>query len=274
VGTPVVFQPGFNLNGIASTPDGQYLIFIQSNVSKIFRMNVATKEIVEIALGGTVVTGGDGILLVGRKLYVLRNSAALLIALRLSNDYASANLVSVAGNPSFQFPTTFAKYGDRFLVVNSQFDKRATGPVLPFNVSGIRIPDNNEGRRLEATLTGAAEVSPGDPDGSGTAIIRLRPNKGEVCFNIRVKDILLPAAAAHIHVGNAGANGPVVVDFDAPPDERGRTKGCLPVAENLINAIWSNPAGYYVNVHNSEFRAGAVRGQLVQRRSDEGDSED
>ena len=227
---------------------------------------------IEIAINGAVLNGGDGILLVGRKLYVMRNSAALLVTLRLANDFASADLISVSGNPSFQFPTTFAKYGERFLVVNSQFDKRATGPVLPFNVSGIHIPENNAGKRLAANLTGAAEVSPGDADGSGSAIIRLRPNQGEVCYNIKVKDILLPAAAAHIHVGAAGANGPVVVGF-TPPDAKGRTKGCVAAAESLINAIWSNPAGYYVNVHNSDFPGGAVRGQLVQVRSDEGDED-
>ena len=272
VGTPVVYGTGFNLNGIASTPDGAYLIFVESNTGKLFRMNVATKEVIEIAINRACLNGGDGILLVGRKLYVMRNSAALLVTLRLANDFASADLISVSGNPSFQFPTTFAKYGERFLVVNSQFDKRATGPVLPFNVSGIHIPENNAGKRLAANLTGAAEVSPGDADGSGSAIIRLRPNQGEVCYNIKVKDILLPAAAAHIHVGAAGANGPVVVGF-TPPDAKGRTKGCVAAAESLINAIWSNPAGYYVNVHNSDFPGGAVRGQLVQVRSDEGDED-
>jgi CHRD domain len=270
--TPLVYTPGFNVNGIAHTADGAYLIVVQSNTGKLFRINVATKEVIEIALNGAVLTGGDGILLVGRKLYVMRNSAALLVTLRLSSDFARADLSSVSGNPSFQFPTTFAKYGERFLVVNSQFDKRATAPVLPFNVSGIHIPEGGEGKRLEASLTGAAEVTGGDTDGSGSAIIRLKPNQGELCFNIKVKDILLPAAAAHIHVGAAGANGPVVVDFNAPPDAKGRTKGCVAAAESLVNAIWSNPAGYYVNVHNSDFPGGALRGQLMQRLS-EGDED-
>ncbi|MCA1850177.1 MAG: CHRD domain-containing protein, partial [Acidobacteria bacterium] len=39
------------------------------------------------------------------------------------------------------------------------------------------------GRRLTATLTGAAEVpGPGDPDGTGTAVITLNQGQNEVCF--------------------------------------------------------------------------------------------
>lgn len=41
---------------------------------------------------------------------------------------------------------------------------------------------DNGGRRLSTTLTGAAEVpGPGDPDGSGTATLRLNPGQEEIC---------------------------------------------------------------------------------------------
>lgn len=273
-GTPVVYTPGFNLNGLAVTSDGAYLITVQSNTGKLFRVSTATKEAIEINVNGAVLTGGDGILLLGRQLYVMRNSAALLLTLRLSNDFSTGKLNSVSGSPSFQFPTTFAKAGERFLVVNSQFDKQGSQPVLPFNVSGIAIPESSEGKRLQANLTGATEINGGDPDGTGTANIQLKTTKSQVCFDIKVQDILLPAAAAHIHVGAAGTNGPVVVDFGAPPGAKGRTKGCVTAAASLINAIWSNPAGYYVNVHNSDFPGGALRGQLMPKRADNESSDD
>jgi hypothetical protein len=117
--------------------------------------------------------------------------------------------------------------------------------------------------RLVAHLNGANEIpGPGDPDGMGVSHVRLSPEAGEVCFSIVAQDITLPAAAAHIHVGAADVAGPVVIGL-APPDEFGNSAGCVSgVDPALIQAIIDNPAGYYVNVHTSDFPAGAIRGQL------------
>ena len=118
------------------------------------------------------------------------------------------------------------------------------------------------GRPYTTMLTGAAEVpGPGDSDGSGTASIRLNHGQGEVCFELSVSDIALPATGAHIHVGTADVAGPVVVPLIAP-DESGTSSGCVSADRDLIKNIIQNPEEYYVNVHNSEFPAGAVRGQL------------
>jgi hypothetical protein len=117
------------------------------------------------------------------------------------------------------------------------------------------------GRKFTTELTGAAEVpGPGDPDGSGTASITLNHGQGEVCFELTVSDIAV-ATAAHIHVGPAGVAGPVVVGL-APPAS-GSASGCVSdVDRDLIKNIIQHPEEYYVNVHNAEFPAGAVRGQL------------
>lgn len=116
---------------------------------------------------------------------------------------------------------------------------------------------------LTATLTGEAEVpGPGDPDGSGTANVLLNEEANEVCFDITVADITLPATGAHIHQGEAGVAGDIVVPFEAPGED-GTASGCVSeVDPNLIADIIANPAGYYVNVHTSDFPAGAIRGQL------------
>lgn len=118
------------------------------------------------------------------------------------------------------------------------------------------------GRPFATTLTGAAEVpGPGDPDGSGTALLRLNPGLGQVCFELSVSNIMLPATGAHIHVGAATQAGPVVVGL-APPDQSGTSSGCVSADPDLIKAIMQNPENYYVNVHTSDYPAGAVRGQL------------
>jgi len=100
---------------------------------------------------------------------------------------------------------------------------------------------------------------PGDPDGKGKARIRLDLENSEVCWNLRVKDIE-EATAAHIHIAPRGVPGPVVVPLSAPSS--GRSSGCTAADSALIMDILENPAEYYVNVHNAEFPAGAVRGQL------------
>jgi len=116
------------------------------------------------------------------------------------------------------------------------------------------------GRPLATTLSGAEEVpGPGDADGSGRARITVNPGLAEICFWLEVHDID-PAIAAHIHVGNAGEAGPVVVGLAAPAS--GQSNGCVAVTRALAKAIIQNPSHYYVNVHNPAFKAGAVRGQL------------
>jgi hypothetical protein len=119
------------------------------------------------------------------------------------------------------------------------------------------------GRKFTTALTGAAEApGPGDPDGSGTARLRLNPGQGEVCFELTVSNITLPATGAHIHKAPAGAPGPVVVPL-TPPDASGSSSGCVSADRKLILDIIQNPEEYYVNVHTVPlYAAGAVRGQL------------
>ncbi|MFL5807112.1 MAG: SMP-30/gluconolactonase/LRE family protein [Roseiflexaceae bacterium] len=141
-GTALVYQTGFNVNGIAATHDGKYLIVVQSNTGKLFRINTQTKAVAEIALEGEPVTAGDGLLLRGHTLYVVRNSLALIVKIKLAGNFSSGQVVSSTTDPSFAFPTTIAEAPGRFLVVNSQFDKRGPPPtpVLPFTVSSVHIP--------------------------------------------------------------------------------------------------------------------------------------
>ena len=134
--------------------------------------------------------------------------------------------------------------------------------------------DGEGGRRRTAQLSGAAEVpGPGDPDGSGTATIRLRPEQREVCFDLTVSNIG-PATAAHIHEGAEGVAGPVVVPLDPAPTG-GSSSGCISDVDTaLIQNIVQNPGQYYVNVHNEEFPDGAIRGQLGRVNDDDNGNND
>lgn len=118
------------------------------------------------------------------------------------------------------------------------------------------------GKPFSIPLTGAAEApGPGDPDGSGTARFTLNQGQGEICFWLTVTNITLPATGAHIHRAPAGSPGPVVVPLTAP-DATGTSSGCVAVDRALVKEIRQHSSRFYVNVHTTDFLAGAVRGQM------------
>jgi hypothetical protein len=124
------------------------------------------------------------------------------------------------------------------------------------------------GAKRSTTMNGAEECNAagecdqGDPDGSGLARITLNAGQATVCWELTVRDIM-PATAAHIHEAPAGQPGPIVVPLSPPTS--GSSSGCTTASPTLIADIIENPEKYYVNVHTSDFPAGAVRGQLSNR---------
>jgi hypothetical protein len=116
-------------------------------------------------------------------------------------------------------------------------------------------------RVLATTLSGAEEVpGPGDADGFGAVVLVLRPDTGRVCWAYAVRRVDL-ITAAHIHSALKGVAGPVVVTL-GPANRFGYSIGCTTADPALVADIIANPTGYYVNVHNGAFPAGALRGQL------------
>ena len=129
---------------------------------------------------------------------------------------------------------------------------------------------NDLGRELgtgfTAKLTGGAEVPAGDPNATGTALFRLNPSEGLVCFHVVVNGESQPIVAMHIHQAPAGSAGPVVVPLITPTANGSaqESKGCVAADPALIRQIIASPAQFYVNVHTKSFPAGAARGQLAK----------
>jgi hypothetical protein len=114
---------------------------------------------------------------------------------------------------------------------------------------------------LEAHLSGKQEVPAADADGSGKADIRLNAKKGKVCYEITTKHIN-GASAAHIHAGRKGTSGDVLVPLFAGTGGS-KLEGCVKdIAKSTIKGITKHPKRFYVNVHNTDFPNGAIRGQL------------
>lgn len=127
------FVPGFNLNGIAATPDGGTLIVVNSAKGELYTVDPVTGDSASVDLGVGSVPTGDGLLLSGRTLYVLQNGTVpgvpnQIAVIRLARDLSSGRIVDTLTSPLFETATTLAKRGNVLVAVNAQF---AGSPVDP-----------------------------------------------------------------------------------------------------------------------------------------------
>ena len=106
-------------------------------------------------------------------------------------------------------------------------------------------------------LSGDAEVPPVATMASGTGTMTINE---DMTVSGKVTTSGVAATMAHIHVGKAGANGPVVVTLA----KSGHNVWLVPDGTRLSEASYqSYKAGeLYVNVHSAEHKAGEIRGQL------------
>jgi sugar lactone lactonase YvrE len=128
---------GFNLNGIDATQDGRTLIVVQSATGKLFRVDAATGATKLIDLGGATVTNGDGLLLHGRTLYVVRNQNNEIAVVKLDKGLASGKITRTITNSHFDVPTTIDRFGKWLYAVNARFGTTPT-PSTPYSV--VRVP--------------------------------------------------------------------------------------------------------------------------------------
>ena len=128
------FVPGeFNANGIEATPNGKSLIVVNSTLGTLYRVDPDTGKATEIKLGGESVTSGDGILLQGKTLYVLRNQLNQIAVIRLSPDLSSGSLIDTISDDNFDVPTTLALFGSRLYAVNARFGPPPT-PTTEYSI--------------------------------------------------------------------------------------------------------------------------------------------
>jgi hypothetical protein len=130
----------------------------------------------------------------------------------------------------------------------------AVVPVVAFGAAG-------SSSKLTANMTGGVEVPKGDPNGHATATVTITGTK--VCWKYAGVTGIDKPMVSHIHKGKAGVAGPVVV----PLGGAYKTAGCTTATAALAKAITANPRGYYVNIHNAKYPAGAIRGQLKKPSS-------
>jgi sugar lactone lactonase YvrE len=116
-----VHAPGFNLNGIVATKDGDTLIAVQTNTASLFTIDRATGVANKIELTGGDAANGDGLLLEGRTLYVVQNVLNRVAVVRLASDLGSGRVVEYLTHPAFDVPTTIDRVGERLYLPNARF---------------------------------------------------------------------------------------------------------------------------------------------------------
>lgn len=117
---------GFNANGIAATPNGRTLLVINSTTGILYAVDAATGVADAVDTGGALLTQGDGILLRGKALYVVRNRSNEIVELRMSSDWRCGVVVDTVTDPDFDVPTTLAAKGSRLYAVNARFSTPPT----------------------------------------------------------------------------------------------------------------------------------------------------
>jgi CHRD domain/Protein of unknown function (DUF3455) len=137
----------------------------------------------------------------------------------------------------------------------------ASSDVTP--AAGITVPADSTGAPavLVASLEGRNEVTAGAPAGQALELIGIEGNR--LTYSVSWSGLGTPTEA-HIHAGARGVDGPVVVPlFTTPRTADGFASGTVTVADpTVLDAMRSNPGGFYADLHTTGFPAGAVRAQL------------
>ncbi|MGW6267519.1 SMP-30/gluconolactonase/LRE family protein [Streptomyces sp. NPDC055060] len=128
-----------NANGIVGTPDGRGLIVVSSAPGKLYRVPLTTGHATEITLvGAENVVNGDGLLRIGRTLYVVQNRLNLVSVLHLDAGARTATLRRTITDPRFDVPTTAARWRDRLYLVNARFTSPQE-PTTTFNAVAVPL---------------------------------------------------------------------------------------------------------------------------------------
>jgi len=149
-------------------------------------------------------------------------------------------------------------------------------------LSASAAPDN---RNFATHLSGDEEVPPVDTQAQGQAHFELSKDGTELSYRLNVTNIE-NVSMAHIHLGAAGVNGPIVAWLypSTPPPVLipGRFDGVLAegtiTADDLVGPLEGQSLGElidamrtgetYVNVHTEQNPGGEIRGQIREKPSE------
>ncbi len=130
-------QPaGFGANGITESPDGKALLVVNSEDGTLFRVERTGRRAglaEKVRLGGASLTNGDGMLLEGQKLWVVRNQLNIVNVFQLDADGDRGRKTRAFTSSDFDVPTTIARWRGAFYLPNARFSTPPT-PETTYDV--------------------------------------------------------------------------------------------------------------------------------------------
>jgi len=128
---------------------------------------------------------------------------------------------------------------------------------------------------FQTNMISGEEVPPNTSQATGSATVTISPDGTSLHFVVVVNNIS-NATLSHIHLGQKGQNGPVVVNFFLGPVKAGSFSGTLAQGDvtsaNFVGPLAGHPMSElindlkggmcYVNVHTTAHPPGEIRGQL------------
>jgi hypothetical protein len=137
----------------------------------------------------------------------------------------------------------------------------------------LHVAAQKSEQKFTAKLSGKEEVPPNGSPSTGLAWVKIAGDK--ILYKVNVTD-MDKVNAAHIHLAEAGKNGPVVLTlFKGGPTEQvnGTVAEANVTASNLEGPLKGKDVTdlataikngtTYVNVHSTDFPDGEIRGQLL-----------
>jgi hypothetical protein len=149
--------------------------------------------------------------------------------------------------------------------------------ILTVGTSPLQLAAQESEQKFSAKLSGKEEVPPNESPSTGFAWVKITDDK--IGYEVNVTD-MDKVNAAHIHLAEAGKNGPVVLTlFKGGPTEQvnGTVGEANVTASNLegpmkgkdvtdlVTAMKNGTT--YVNVHTTDFPDGEIRGQLKDSKA-------
>jgi sugar lactone lactonase YvrE len=125
-----------NANGIERTPDGRGLLLIHSTAGQLWRVDPRSGATSLVDVGGADLTAGDGLLLLGRTLYVVRNRENVIVVIGLNKAGTRGEVRKEIRDSRFDVPTTVASFGNRLYLPNARFGV-PTPETQPFTAVAV-----------------------------------------------------------------------------------------------------------------------------------------